>query len=98
MQHGPDANARLHYLDALRGVAAVQVVLLHFFTAFAPGLAMSGLDAGTLAGYVRASPLFYLYDGYSAVYIFFALSGYVLTGAFAARVDALGRALAARTV
>ena len=36
----------------------------------------------SIAGYIHLSPLYFLYDGYSAVYIFFALSGYVLTRSF----------------
>jgi peptidoglycan/LPS O-acetylase OafA/YrhL len=34
------------------------------------------------AGSIHLSPLYFLYDGCSAVYIFFALSGYVLTRSF----------------
>src|ERR1700688_1803199 len=73
---------RIAYLESIRGLAALQVLLLHFFAAFAPDL-VNALPAGaTVAGYIHLSPLYFLYDGYSAVYIFFALSGYVLTRSF----------------
>ena len=78
----PQKSARIGYLESIRGLAAVQVLLLHFFAAFAPGLVFSLPAGGTVAGYIHLSPLYFLYDGYSAVYIFFALSGYVLTRSF----------------
>jgi peptidoglycan/LPS O-acetylase OafA/YrhL len=82
-QISPNAD-RVHYLETIRGLAAVQVLLLHCLSAYAPALVFSKLSAGTTAAYLNASPLFFLYDGYSAVYIFFILSGYVLTRSFEA--------------
>lgn len=73
---------RIAYLESIRGIAAVQVLLLHFFAAFAPNLVFSPPGSPTVAGYIHLSPFYFLYDGYSAVYIFFALSGYVLTRSF----------------
>lgn len=73
---------RIGYLESIRGLAAVQVLLLHFLSAFAPDLVFSLPAGAAIAGYIRLSPLYFLYDGYSAVYIFFALSGYVLTRSF----------------
>jgi peptidoglycan/LPS O-acetylase OafA/YrhL len=90
--------ARVSYLDSLRGLAALQVLLLHFLSAFMPGLVVSKAGDGTLAGALHASPLFFLYDGYSAVYIFFGLSGYVLTRAFAARIAIPGRIIGSRVI
>jgi peptidoglycan/LPS O-acetylase OafA/YrhL len=73
---------RIAYLESIRGLAALQVLLLHIFAAFAPDL-VNALPAGALiAGAIHLSPIYFLYDGYSAVYIFFALSGYVLTRSF----------------
>jgi peptidoglycan/LPS O-acetylase OafA/YrhL len=60
----------------------LQVLLLHFFAAFAPDLVFALPNAATVAGAIHLSPLYFLYDGYSAVYIFFALSGYVLSRSF----------------
>lgn len=73
---------RIGYLESIRGLAAVQVLLLHFLAAFAPDLVFSLPAGAAIAGYIHLSPLYFLYDGYSAVYIFFALSGYVLTRSF----------------
>jgi peptidoglycan/LPS O-acetylase OafA/YrhL len=74
---------RIPYLDTLRGLASVQVLLSHSMLAFFIGPAFASPQSGTLLGYLAASPLFFLIDGASAVCIFFVLSGYVLTPAFA---------------
>jgi peptidoglycan/LPS O-acetylase OafA/YrhL len=73
---------RIAYLESIRGLAALQVLLLHFFAAFAPDLVYALPAGAAIAGAIHLSPLYFLYDGYSAVYIFFALSGYVLTRSF----------------
>jgi peptidoglycan/LPS O-acetylase OafA/YrhL len=65
-------NGRVRYLEGLRGVSAVQVVLLHFFTAFLPGAVDHAWP-----------PLRVAFDGHTAVYVFFLISGAVLTGSFA---------------
>jgi peptidoglycan/LPS O-acetylase OafA/YrhL len=65
-------NKRVRYLEGLRGVAAVQVVLLHFVTAFLPDT----IDHAW-------APLRVAFDGHTAVYVFFLISGAVLTGSFA---------------
>jgi len=80
---GPrDKVPRIAYLESIRGLAALQVLLLHFLAAFAPDLVFSLPAGAAVAGYIHLSPLYFLYDGYSAVYIFFGLSGYVLTRSF----------------
>ena len=63
---------KVEYLEGLRGVAAMQVVLLHFFTGFMPETASMRLAA--------VQPAF---DGHTAVYVFFLISGTVLTPSFA---------------
>jgi peptidoglycan/LPS O-acetylase OafA/YrhL len=78
----PRQGTRIFYLESIRGLAALQVLLLHFMAAFAPNLVFALPAAAAIAGYIHLSPLYFLYDGYSAVYIFFALSGYVLTRSF----------------
>jgi peptidoglycan/LPS O-acetylase OafA/YrhL len=65
-------SAKVQYLEGLRGVAAVQVVLLHFITAFLPDTAEHA-----------APPVRVLFDGHTAVYVFFLISGAVLTPSFA---------------
>src|ERR1700720_805693 len=80
---GPrDTVPRIAYLESIRGLAALQVLLLHFLSAFAPNLVFSPPAGAIVAPTIHLSPLYFLYDGYSAVYIFFALSGYVLTRSF----------------
>ena len=73
---------RIAYLESIRGLAALQVLLLHFLAAFAPDLVYALPAGAAIAGAIHLSPLYFLYDGYSAVYVFFALSGYVLTRSF----------------
>ena len=63
---------RIQYLEGLRGVAAIQVVLLHFVTGFLP-FAIEHAPA----------PFPVLWDGHTAVYVFFLISGLVLTPSFA---------------
>jgi peptidoglycan/LPS O-acetylase OafA/YrhL len=78
---------RLGWLDGLRGVAAVQVVLLHYVSAFLPVVGMtyplSIDDFGWRA--LASAPLVFLYDGGSAVFLFFITSGVALTLAFTPR-------------
>ncbi|HEX3993059.1 MAG TPA: acyltransferase, partial [Acetobacteraceae bacterium] len=64
--------AKIRYLEGLRGIAAVQVVLLHFVTGFLPSTAEHAVP-----------PLPVLWDGHTAVYVFFLISGAVLTPSFA---------------
>jgi peptidoglycan/LPS O-acetylase OafA/YrhL len=77
-----DKRERLDYVDTLRGLASVQVLLSHSLLAFFLGTAMAAPLSGTLTGYVAASPIYFMIDGASAVCIFFVLSGYVLTPLF----------------
>jgi peptidoglycan/LPS O-acetylase OafA/YrhL len=64
--------AKVQYLEGLRGIAAMQVVLLHFVTGFMPDTAVHAWP-----------PLRVLFDGHTAVYVFFLISGTVLTPSFA---------------
>ena len=63
---------KVQYLEGLRGIAAVQVVLLHFVTGFLPDTAEHA-----------AAPFHVLWDGHTAVDVFFLISGAVLTPSFA---------------
>jgi peptidoglycan/LPS O-acetylase OafA/YrhL len=83
---------RIAYVDTLRGLASVQVLLSHAMLAFFAGTALASPASGTLVGYLAATPLYFLIDGASAVCIFFVLSGYVLTPIFT-HSDATGSAL-----
>src|SRR3984957_19391427 len=72
--------AKVPYLDGLRGIAAMQAVFLHFFPGFLP-------DAAQHAWL----PLRVLFDGHTAVYVFFLISGAVLTPSFARPGAFLGK-------
>jgi peptidoglycan/LPS O-acetylase OafA/YrhL len=63
---------KVAYLEGLRGIAAMQVVLLHFVTGFMPWTAEHAWP-----------PLRVVFDGHTAVYVFFLISGTVLTPSFA---------------
>ncbi|MFL9870943.1 acyltransferase family protein [Paraburkholderia megapolitana] len=71
------------FVNGLRGLAALQVVALHYCSSFLPFFARAegpvhyGIEA-TLSN----SPAFFLIDGYSAVYLFFLMSGFVLAPSF----------------
>jgi peptidoglycan/LPS O-acetylase OafA/YrhL len=77
------APARIVFLESIRGLAAIQVLMLHFFSADL----LASTPSSPLAAAIHLSPLYFLYDGYSAVYIFFCLSGYVLTRSFERQLD-----------
>ncbi len=91
------APARVSYLDSIRGLAAVQVLLLHFFSALIPDL-VAPAPSSALAASIHSSPLNFLYDGYAAVYAFFCLSGYVLTRSFERQLAPTPRLILARAV
>jgi len=57
---------RAEQLDAVRGIAAVIVAVFHFLRAFMPESLRGGWN-----------PLSFLWNGHFAVYVFFALSGYL---------------------
>jgi peptidoglycan/LPS O-acetylase OafA/YrhL len=63
-------NSRVEYLDSLRGLASISVILSHFVLAYR-------LDVHFKA--IFYSPLHLFFDGFAAVTFFFVLSGYVLT-------------------
>lgn len=76
--------------DGLRGIAAMNVVLCHFFISFFPlgfadiypGAASSEAAPHALDALISAPLLSVFWNGNFAVCVFFVLSGYVLTKAF----------------
>ncbi|MFD1720133.1 acyltransferase family protein [Amnibacterium endophyticum] len=80
----PALPERLSSLDGLRGVAAV-VVLVHHALLTVPLLARAYADSGasvpegTLAWWLAYSPLHLAWAGREAVFLFFVLSGVVVT-------------------
>lgn len=77
---------RQAHLDALRGVAALIVVVVHFFCVFFPytvfGVQGEYLQHRAWEKLFYYPPLALLISGYSAVCLFFVLSGYVLSYRF----------------
>lgn len=63
-------TGRIEYLDSLRGLASISVVISHFVLAYRLDLKFK---------IINYSPLHFFYDGFAAVTFFFVLSGYVLT-------------------
>lgn len=96
----PGEIARIAWLDGLRGVGALQVVLLHYAAAFLPaiGLVQPGMAHQVWEGWFINTPLFLPLDGYLAVCIFFLLSGVALTLSFRARPRAVAQGALRRTV
>jgi peptidoglycan/LPS O-acetylase OafA/YrhL len=72
----PDRN-KLIELEALRGIAAVIVLLHHFLLVIVPRLHGRNFPDDPIA--LVRTPLFALVNGSAAVAIFFVLSGFVLT-------------------
>jgi peptidoglycan/LPS O-acetylase OafA/YrhL len=78
------APVRLRSLDGLRGVAALVVLISHViltFPAFAAAVYNPDvrLPLGTLEWLATYTPLHLLWGGHEAVFVFFVLSGLVLT-------------------
>jgi peptidoglycan/LPS O-acetylase OafA/YrhL len=91
---------RVGWLDGLRGIAAMQVVLLHYVSAFLP--TMDSLYPLPIHDFwwrgLLTAPVIFLYDGHAAVYLFFIMSGVALTYAFAAHPFAILPAVMRRVI
>ena len=77
------ASTRYGALDGLRGLAAAVVVIHHcFLVSPSLSLAVARVDTGQVEPWVwwtTFTPLHLLWAGTEAVYVFFILSGFVLT-------------------
>ena len=73
-------DTRYGYLDAVRGIAASVVVLHHCLLCFPrwSGAVQHGIMPSGLGILIVYPPLNLIWSGQSAVYVFFALSGFVL--------------------
>ena len=73
---------KINYLDGLRGIAAVNVMIMHFFIVFLPAMIYSDRMPSHLGNFEQIfsnTPLGLIGAGNFSVCIFFILSGYVLT-------------------
>ncbi len=99
-ERGLDSPKRVEWLEGLRGVASVQVVLLHYTSAFLPSI---GLFDPALAHYgweklIGSGYAFVALNGYGAVWMFFILSGVALTISFGARPFSLTSSIVRRVI
>ncbi len=75
-------TGKITYLDGLRGVAAVNVMIMHFFVVLTPAMIYGNKlpsHFGNLDLIFSSTPLGLIGAGNFSVCIFFVLSGYVLT-------------------
>ncbi|HEX2053186.1 MAG TPA: acyltransferase [Actinomycetota bacterium] len=84
---GAPPRGRYRSLDGVRGLAAFAVVVCHCFLTI-PALAQAYVDPNVMdrtspSGIAAFSPLHVAWAGTEAVYLFFVLSGFVLTLPFA---------------
>jgi len=73
---------KLHSAESLRGIACIAVVFSHLLGTFYPQLHsfyQSALPEFEFVETIYNSPFTFLYSGTGAVFVFFVLSGYVLT-------------------
>lgn len=77
---GQRQEKKLLYFEGLRGIAAFIVVIYHLIYGFYPTLLYP--SGNKILNTISGSPLNIFYNGHFAVYIFFVLSGYVLTFKF----------------
>lgn len=72
---------KLSSLESLRGVAALIVVVDHSINMFAPNIRWTNVDGllGIIRKFVAWTPFNLVYSGIPAVWIFFLLSGFVLS-------------------
>ena len=86
---------RLRYLDGLRGVAIIQVVMSTYLAAFHPQLQPTPLFQHDSPGAVVIAMLA---DGYSGICMFLAVSGFALTWACGGNHASVPRLVAGRAV
>jgi peptidoglycan/LPS O-acetylase OafA/YrhL len=85
-------SKRIPELEALRGIAAVVVLVHHFMLGFTPRL--HGLLYSDQPFSLMGTPAFAIINGSAAVVIFFVLSGFVLTVGMFQRNDLYAGAVA----
>lgn len=75
-------NSKIKAVEGVRGVACFMVFLSHLSLTFFPSLhafTENHTSDRPIQDFIHNSPFTFFYSGKSAVYIFFVLSGYILT-------------------
>ncbi|WP_440495641.1 acyltransferase family protein [Serratia sarumanii] len=75
-------NQHINSADGLRGTACIAVVLSHMVLTFFPFMHGGDTPHNSVEVFIFNSPFSFFYSGTAAVYIFFTLSGVVLTASF----------------
>ena len=68
-----------HYLDGLRGLASLAVAIWHFYLAFCHSAIVKGVIMPKFLDWVYLLPTNIFFAGDAAVYVFFIMSGFVLS-------------------
>lgn len=82
--------SKINSAESIRGLACMAVVLSHLSLAFAPFLhnfERLPSSGNSVIDWIHHSPFGFLYSGSGAVFIFFVLSGYVLSYAILSKKD-----------
>jgi peptidoglycan/LPS O-acetylase OafA/YrhL len=97
-----ESSKVIHQLNGLRGVAAFIVVVSHIVAAFFPAYFFgANTNTGALSNsefIFSQTPLFILINGSFAVYVFFVLSGYVLSASMDKSRTSILRLIIARYI
>lgn len=70
---------RLNYLDGLRGIMSINVVLCHFVCGFYPQMYKASAGTGDFLSYFGSTPLNVFVNGNIAVMYFFMLTGFLVS-------------------
>lgn len=78
-----EARQNFRFLEGVRGLGALQVMLVHYISSFLPTLArVPGTPHYTWEQPLSESPFYFFIDGNVIVFVFFLLSAFVLTQSY----------------
>lgn len=89
---------RVRYLDGLRGFAVIQIMLLSIVSVLFPHLLTQDGARDAVQEVITDSPVHFLYDGMLAVFVFFLISGYVLSHVYEKSTNGVVSSIIARYV
>lgn len=75
--------------DGLRGIACLAVFFSHLAYTFYPYMHAAESMRYSFESYIMNSPFSFFYSGSAGVYVFFVLSGFVLSSSFSKRFDSI---------